>query len=320
MGKNNLSIIEKYNWKEIQKYYDDEHSYRDITREYGVPSRSISKAVKLGLLKTRTLSEAKKISCRLHPYKHSEATKHKLSKIQKKYMAEHPNIPAFHGIGKNHKESYPEKYFDELFRKKHIKLNRYGRIYIYELDFYDARKKIDIEIDGEQHYRFVKTMESDKRKDKYLKEHGWQIIRIRWAHYCRLDRNEKEEVVKQIKAKLKNRKLDLTIPEKLTNKHYCVDCGKEVWRSSKRCRACSNKVLPHPTKIIWPTREELERLVWEKPSTHIAKQLGVSDSAVKKHCRKLEISKPKPGYWTKKRSSKNNRSIKNAVLPEQNSR
>ena len=57
----------------------------------------------------------------------------------------------------------------------------------------------------------------------------------------------------------------------------------------------------HPKKIEWPSKEELEKLLWEKPTTSIAKDLGVSDKAVEKHVKKLGLAKPPRGYWIKQK-------------------
>ncbi|KEZ77605.1 hypothetical protein [Salinisphaera hydrothermalis] len=45
------------------------------------------------------------------------------------------------------------------------------------------------------------------------------------------------------------------------------------------------------------SRERLFELVWSKPTTQVAKELRISDTAVKKRCRKLQVPKPPPGYW-----------------------
>lgn len=54
-----------------------------------------------------------------------------------------------------------------------------------------------------------------------------------------------------------------------------------------------------PTKITWPSNEELAKLVWEKPRSTLAKELGVSDKAIAKHCEKNKIEQPGRGYWMK---------------------
>lgn len=49
---------------------------------------------------------------------------------------------------------------------------------------------------------------------------------------------------------------------------------------------------------LWPSPDKLKVMVWKKPVLQIAKDLGVSDVAVKKHCKKLGISTPSRGYWS----------------------
>lgn len=67
----------------------------------------------------------------------------------------------------------------------------------------------------------------------------------------------------------------------------------EVFKREKKIKPISKK------RISWPSKEELENLVWSKPSTEVAEQLGVSDVAVAKCCKRLGIDKPKRGYWQK---------------------
>lgn len=47
------------------------------------------------------------------------------------------------------------------------------------------------------------------------------------------------------------------------------------------------------------SREELYRRVWEKPVTHVAKELDISDVGLAKACRKHAIPLPPVGYWVK---------------------
>src|SRR5258708_13684482 len=47
------------------------------------------------------------------------------------------------------------------------------------------------------------------------------------------------------------------------------------------------------------TRGQLHALVWSQPTSTIAKELGISDVALGKTCRKLSVPKPPPGYWAK---------------------
>jgi len=45
------------------------------------------------------------------------------------------------------------------------------------------------------------------------------------------------------------------------------------------------------------TREELYERIWKQPATKLAAEFGISDVALGKICRKLDIPKPFPGYW-----------------------
>jgi hypothetical protein len=60
--------------------------------------------------------------------------------------------------------------------------------------------------------------------------------------------------------------------------------------------------VPRKTKIPWPKRDELEKLIWATPRSVLALQLGVSDTAIAKRCKHLNISQPPRGYWAKLRS------------------
>lgn len=56
-----------------------------------------------------------------------------------------------------------------------------------------------------------------------------------------------------------------------------------------------------------PTKEELEKLLWEMPTTHIAKIFEVSDKAIEKWSKAYGLQKPPRGYWSSKK-------IKNSLL------
>ena len=55
-------------------------------------------------------------------------------------------------------------------------------------------------------------------------------------------------------------------------------------------------------KVERPSKEDLQKLVWEKPTIHIAKDFGVSDKAIEKWCKAYGIQKPPRGYWAKQQS------------------
>lgn len=80
--------------------------------------------------------------------------------------------------------------------------------------------------------------------------------------------------------------------------------GKNVKRKPKIIKQKNKKIFAKKTKIEWPPKEELEKIIWEIPTIQLAKKLGVSDVAIAKQCKKLNIVKPPRGYWEKLKHKK----------------
>lgn len=85
----------------------------------------------------------------------------------------------------------------------------------------------------------------------------------------------------------------------------CVKCGKEFLTLNATTRFCSHECSHDFVRDCdIPSPEELEVLLWEIPTTEIAKKYGVSDSAVGKWCKKYNLEKPSRGYWRKLQAAK----------------
>jgi hypothetical protein len=81
------------------------------------------------------------------------------------------------------------------------------------------------------------------------------------------------------------------------NKKKC-QCEKEICRSAVKCSSCYRTSPKHKSrKVERPSKEELRKLLWEKPTVQIAADLGVSDSAICKWAKAYQIDKPPRGYW-----------------------
>ena len=65
--------------------------------------------------------------------------------------------------------------------------------------------------------------------------------------------------------------------------------------------------------LIEITRDQLYDAIWSKPTTAVAKEYGISDVAVAKICKKLNVPKPKLGYWAKKQHGKR---VRQTPLPQ----
>ena len=63
------------------------------------------------------------------------------------------------------------------------------------------------------------------------------------------------------------------------------------------------------------TREELHDKIWKTPASELAKQFHISDVALGKICRKMNVPKPPRGYWERLRAGE---SIPQTPLPKTN--
>jgi hypothetical protein len=61
------------------------------------------------------------------------------------------------------------------------------------------------------------------------------------------------------------------------------------------------------------TRDQLYDLVWSEPMQRLSKQIGISDVAIAKQCRKVGVPVPERGYWNKHQAGK---PVVQARLPE----
>lgn len=82
----------------------------------------------------------------------------------------------------------------------------------------------------------------------------------------------------------------------------CKHCGRLFVPNDYRNSFCSVACYKEDKTSAIPDKLELERLVWEMPSTKVAKIYNVSDRTIGKWCVKLGIEKPPRGYWTKEKS------------------
>lgn len=83
----------------------------------------------------------------------------------------------------------------------------------------------------------------------------------------------------------------------------CPNCHSQTitWSGRRLSRPKPPKVQKdRPNKINWPKKEVLHELVWSKPMTEIAKDLGVTDVAISKACGRMGVDRPPRGYWVRK--------------------
>lgn len=88
--------------------------------------------------------------------------------------------------------------------------------------------------------------------------------------------------------------------------HRCVACGGPASSRLKRCKACHDADISlHGRKVVRPTKEELEKMVWDESVESIGRRYGVSGNAVHKWAKSYGIETPGRGYWAKKKAEEN---------------
>lgn len=107
-----------------------------------------------------------------------DQTKHKLSQKNKQLMSK--------GIIKPWQSrnitSYPQQFFIEVLKQNNISYQKEKHVGKYFLDFViqTTKGKIDLQIDGKQHWMIQTQMLSDKIRDEYIASQGYIVYRIKW--------------------------------------------------------------------------------------------------------------------------------------------
>lgn len=189
---------QKINWKDVQDFYDQNNSYREIRKKFGYSHATIARAVKRGDFIPRTRSDSVKLSRKLKPQIMTQETKDKISVGRKRFLEENPDKVPYLLNHPSKGPSYPEKYFTECLLGSDFKAK--FRVSTYELDFANVEKKINLEIDGCQHRLDPRIVIHDIKRNKYLISLGWKIIRVNWSEFKKLNSLEKENLILSIKS------------------------------------------------------------------------------------------------------------------------
>lgn len=294
-------------YKAIQEYYDTQQvSWKTVAKHFEINPNTLWRACKNNLLQTRTRSESIILDRKKNPRKHSQETKDKLSKQKKEYLLQNPDKVPYKLNHRHKKESYPETYFKQCFKNAFI--YQY-RISLYELDFAHLSNRWDIEIDGNQHLYDLRIIEHDQKRNTFLTNLGWTVIRIIWATFVPLPFVEKEQIIQSLLVNkipqhdcLKIFEGDKNVSEKQfilsTNSiRICPNCKNKKDAAAKMCCKCHsliNRTFARPEKQV------LEELIINNTMQQIGTRFKVSDKTVSKWLKYYNITLPyKKGHHFK---------------------
>jgi hypothetical protein len=297
--------MEKVNWEKIQEFYDKEHTWRDLQKEFNLNMQILALAFKNNLLRRRSKEECSQLRALKPSKKHSLETKQKISTIRKKFLQDNPE---------KHPWRKPNKHISAPCNKAKEFLKLLGVNFIEEfspeiegrffsIDIAIPDKMIAIEVNGGQHYSKDGSLKPyfQERHD-LIEKAGWKVFEIHCTACFKLEKWEEfAEIIESSSAvkdfdyfnyQPKNKKISI-----------CGVCQKnKKTLKSLSCNDCHRK---KGKVAIKPTKEELENLIKEMPMTKIGEKYGVSDNAVKKWCKKYNIVlENRRGYWTKIKKTK----------------
>lgn len=97
----------------------------------------------------------------------------------------------------------------------------------------------------------------------------------------------------------------------------CPNCHTQTHTFAGRGRKSASAVCaPVPLvdatlrdKVSWPSNKHLLELVWSRPLSTLSVELGVSDTAIRKRCKKLGLALPPFGHWQREAAKKCIKSI-----------
>lgn len=139
----------------------------------------------------------------------------------------------------------------------------------------------------------------------YFHRHVASVKLGRWLigteHVHHIDGNKLNNGVDNLVVLSSNTHASTHRPRELPASLFCKRCGNPFIPSKRDQSFCSSECGHINRRQLIVGEDELSRLVWEKPTSQLAREWGVSDKAIDKRCHKLGIKKPPRGYWTKKK-------------------
>lgn len=278
-------------WKKVQEFYDLGHTWKDLEKEFGLYPIAIQKGVKNRLLKIRSKEESQKLRLLKPAPKHSEETKIKLSNMRKEFLKNNPQKHSWRNPNK--KKSVPCESVKEYLKSLNINFIEEfqpeieGRFFSIDIALPD--KMIALEINGQHHYESNGDLKPYyQERHNLLEKAGWKVFEI---HYSSCFKFEKwQEFIEMLKNSPEINEFDYFnfIPKNTKPNWTLCSCNQKLKRkTAKLCQECSRI---KSRKVLWPSKEELEKLIQEIPMTRIGKMYDVSDNAVRKWCKSYEIS------------------------------
>lgn len=273
-------------------YFNNEMSIKQICNKYHF---SVCKFYTyISKNETRSLSKSIKNYRKKNKISLSDETKNKISKALIKAHKEGRHPGWKHINSDKSRRSTPEKIFFKFLNENNFfkKYNISEKLQVgkYFLDFAIIDKKIDVELDGDQHYR-KESIEHDKKRDQFLNDNGWVIYRMSWYKLRNNIKNELKIFCDFLESNnIKNRFYDRNEVLIKIKKEYKCECGIKINRKSNHCKKCA--YLKQRKIKNRPPYEQLLKEIKKLNYCGVGRKYGVSDNAIRKWKKYYEKQQP----------------------------
>lgn len=174
----------------------------------------------------------------------------------------------------------------------------------------DYDKHISTRVDKTLGYVYFIDKEhplSDKCGKVYYHRHVYSVKTNQWIQRTlqvhHIDENRANNDPSNLEAcsrRQHQRKHSISRGHQVKKVATCKGCNKRFISTSNRIIFCSvscSSSYYNSNLNNRITKEELELIIWSKPTVAIAKEFGCSDVAIGKLCKRLGVLKPPRGYW-----------------------
>lgn len=258
-------------WNEVQKFLD-ECGRIGLTREkFSLSRKAFDNAVRDGLIVKN-----------LKPFRHSVATKEKLSNIRTKFLQEHPEKHFWRSSDKF--KSVPCEFLKNFLREKGISFMEEYSVFDrnYSIDIAFPNSKIAIEVNGNQHYNNDGSLKDYYlERDTYFKGLGWTTIQVPCQKVY--SKQFQEDILDFL-----NGNIDVTIEYKPIEKVFCKRCGKEIGNALKFCKGCTRDIILNYRNVVRVFKIAEANIDISKNGSisSLAKELGITPQVTGRWLRK----------------------------------
>lgn len=271
---------------------------------------AIAKTLNVSVCVIRRLIKLYDINYKKDEYKRSpmsEETRRNISQARKKWCMENPDKHNWCKSNPYYK-SPPCEFLKNKLKEEGILFCEEFRPLkerAFSIDIAFPDKKVAIEVNGNQHYKSGTLALKPYYQERHdlIEAAGWFVFEL---HFKEAFNHKTIDLIKDIlfnKDTLiefdyltffnKKTTYTKTIRNKTTcPKNACPTCNGLKYTSSQNCKSCYDlKRIGTNLKIQWPSPDEMQEMLKLKPVWTISKELGVSDVAVHKFCKKNQLKK-----------------------------